>query len=120
MSVITPVPVQRRRGLATGDPDLRRVHGPDRRDDRQRRAARRSAATWTPRRRTSSGSLSGYTLAFAVLLITGGRLGDIFGRRAMFLLGVAGFTAGCRWPPASPATARCCSRPGSCRARSRR
>ena len=33
-----------------------------------------------------------YTLAFAVLLITGGRLGDIVGRRKMFLLGAAGFT----------------------------
>jgi MFS family permease len=33
-----------------------------------------------------------YTLAFAVLLITGARLGDIFGRRRMFLIGSAGFT----------------------------
>src|SRR5262249_37413495 len=32
-----------------------------------------------------------YTLAFAVLLIAGARLGDIFGRRRMFLLGLAGF-----------------------------
>ena len=36
--------------------------------------------------------LSGYTLTFAVLLITGGRLGDNFGRRTMFLVGVGGFT----------------------------
>ena len=36
--------------------------------------------------------LSGYTLTFAVLLITGGRLGDNLGRRTMFVLGVAGFT----------------------------
>ncbi|MEV6526663.1 MFS transporter [Longispora sp. NPDC051575] len=35
---------------------------------------------------------AGYTLAFAVMLITGGRLGDIFGRKRMFLLGAAGFT----------------------------
>ncbi|WP_277752695.1 MFS transporter [Streptomyces sp. L2] len=34
-----------------------------------------------------------YTLPFAVLLITGGRLGDIAGRRRMFVLGVAVFTA---------------------------
>jgi EmrB/QacA subfamily drug resistance transporter len=36
--------------------------------------------------------LAGYQLAFAVTLITGGRLGDIFGRRRLFLLGMTGFT----------------------------
>lgn len=36
--------------------------------------------------------IAGYTLTFAVLLITGGRLGDIFGRKKMFLIGIAGFT----------------------------
>ncbi len=34
----------------------------------------------------------GYVLACAVVLITGGRLGDIYGRRRMFLIGTAGFT----------------------------
>ena len=33
-----------------------------------------------------------YTLAFAVLLIAGARLGDILGRRRLFLVGSAGFT----------------------------
>src|SRR6187551_2160227 len=33
-------------------------------------------------------TINGYTLSFAVLLATGGRLGDIFGRRRMFVLGV--------------------------------
>ncbi len=33
-----------------------------------------------------------YTLAMAVMLLTGGRLGDIFGRRRMLLVGAAGFT----------------------------
>jgi EmrB/QacA subfamily drug resistance transporter len=36
--------------------------------------------------------VAGYTLAFAVGLITGGRLGDVYGRKRLFLLGVAGFT----------------------------
>ena len=46
---------------------------------------RRSASTlqWLP---------AGYTLAFAVFLITGARLGDKFGRRRLFLIGSAGFT----------------------------
>src|SRR3954471_5920332 len=34
----------------------------------------------------------GYALTFAIGLVTGGRLGDIFGRRRLFLVGVAGFT----------------------------
>ena len=40
--------------------------------------------------RSCSGSAAGYTLSFAALLVTGGRLGDVFGRRRMFLIGVAG------------------------------
>lgn len=36
--------------------------------------------------------VAGYTLAFAAILITGGRLGDIHGRKKMFALGMAGFT----------------------------
>jgi len=36
-------------------------------------------------------TINGYTLSFAVLLATGGRLGDIFGRRRMFQIGVVIF-----------------------------
>src|SRR5690349_511916 len=36
--------------------------------------------------------VGGYALTFAVGLVTGGRLGDIFGRRRLFLAGAAGFT----------------------------
>jgi EmrB/QacA subfamily drug resistance transporter len=38
-------------------------------------------------------TMNAYTLTFAVLMVTGGRLGDIFGRRRMFLFGVAVFGA---------------------------
>ncbi|MEV0583297.1 MFS transporter [Nonomuraea sp. NPDC050310] len=36
--------------------------------------------------------VAGYTLAMAVGLITGGRLGDLYGRKRMFIVGAAGFT----------------------------
>lgn len=38
-------------------------------------------------------TVNAYTLAFGVLLVTGGRLGDIFGRRRVFLMGVVLFAA---------------------------
>jgi EmrB/QacA subfamily drug resistance transporter len=37
-------------------------------------------------------ALAGYSLAYALVLITGGRLGDTFGRKRLFLIGVTGFT----------------------------
>lgn len=48
--------------------------------------------------------ISAYAATYAVFLITGGRLGDLFGRRRMFLAGVAGFTiasvlCGIAWSP---------------------
>jgi EmrB/QacA subfamily drug resistance transporter len=36
--------------------------------------------------------VAAYLLTYAISLITGGRLGDIFGRRRMFKIGIAGFT----------------------------
>jgi EmrB/QacA subfamily drug resistance transporter len=39
-------------------------------------------------------TVNAYTLAFAVLLLTGAALGDRFGRRRMFAVGMAVFTAG--------------------------
>jgi EmrB/QacA subfamily drug resistance transporter len=36
--------------------------------------------------------VAAYLLTYALSLITGGRLGDVFGRRRMFKVGVAGFT----------------------------
>ncbi len=38
-------------------------------------------------------TVNAYTLTFAVLMVTGGRLGDIFGRRRLFLFGVVVFGA---------------------------
>jgi EmrB/QacA subfamily drug resistance transporter len=48
--------------------------------------------------------ISAYAATYAVFLVTGGRLGDLLGRRRMFLLGVAGFTiasvlCGIAWSP---------------------
>lgn len=37
--------------------------------------------------------IAGYGLAYAIGLITGGRLGDLYGRKKIFLTGLAGFTA---------------------------
>jgi MFS family permease len=36
--------------------------------------------------------VAGYTVAYAMLLITGARLGTMYGRRRMYLVGVLGFT----------------------------
>lgn len=41
--------------------------------------------------------VAAYVLGYAVLLATGGRLGDLLGRKTMFLIGVAGFVATSAW-----------------------
>jgi EmrB/QacA subfamily drug resistance transporter len=91
MSSTTPTPPTTRRGLAMGilifasfmdllDVTIVQVALPTIREDL---GATPAQLEWM---------VSGYMLAFAVLLITGGRLGDIVGRQRMFLIGVAGFT----------------------------
>ena len=42
----------------------------------------------------SSGSITGYALTFATLLIIGGRLGDMYGHRRIFIIGAALFGVG--------------------------
>jgi EmrB/QacA subfamily drug resistance transporter len=49
-------------------------------------------------------TVNAYTLAFAVLLITGAALGDRFGRKRMFIVGVAVFTAASALAALSPST----------------
>src|SRR6478672_13063137 len=36
--------------------------------------------------------IAGYSLTFALLLITGGRMGDVIGYKKIFMVGVGGFT----------------------------
>jgi EmrB/QacA subfamily drug resistance transporter len=55
--------------------------------------------------------ISGYAVVYAVFLITGGRLGDIFGRKSVFLIGLGGFAlasalCGLAWSPLSLIQAR--------------
>src|ERR1700683_2499369 len=38
--------------------------------------------------------ISGYACGYGVFLITGGRLGDLYGRKRCFLIGMAGFSVG--------------------------
>src|SRR6202165_5163030 len=47
-------------------------------------------------------TVNAYNLAFACLLLTGAALGDRFGRRRMFTLGVGGFTAASALSAVSP------------------
>jgi MFS family permease len=49
--------------------------------------------------------VNGYALTFAVLMLTGGKLADMLGRRLIFIVGLAVFTASSR-PPALPAASR--------------
>ena len=46
--------------------------------------------------------VAAYTLSFAVLLITGARLGDLLGRRRLFVAGIVGFTTASALCAAAP------------------
>ena len=57
--------------------------------------------------------VGGYALTFAICLVVGGRLGDLYGRRRLFLIGIAGFTlasvlCGVAARPASSSPSACC------------
>jgi MFS family permease len=68
------------------------AHGHARCDRREHRAAQAQQDLGF-----SDGSrqwvITGYALAFGSLLLLGGRLGDLLGRRTLFVIGVAGFGA---------------------------
>ncbi len=54
--------------------------------------------------------ISSYASAYGVFLITGGRLGDLYGRKRCFLLGLIGFTIaslGCGLAPSAPLLLLC-------------
>ncbi len=50
--------------------------------------------------------VAAYPLAFAVALVTGSRLGDAFGRKRLFLVGLVGFTRCRRRAGSRPTPAR--------------
>ena len=52
--------------------------------------------------------VAGYSLTFGLMLVPAGRFGDVFGRRRMFLIGLAGFTLvslACGFAPSATALA---------------
>src|SRR5204862_6824934 len=49
-------------------------------------------------------TVNAYTLSFAVQLLTGAALGDRFGRRRMFVIGIAAFTASSAAAALAPST----------------
>jgi hypothetical protein len=63
--------------------------------------------------------VTGYALALGSLLLLGGRLSDLFGRKRLFLIGVGGFAVASAAGGAAGGS-RCCSPRASPRGRSRR
>jgi MFS family permease len=57
---------------------------------------------------------AGYTVSYAMLLITGARLGDLYGRRRMFLAGAGIFTLASLACGVAPGIRTCPSRGAAC------
>ena len=81
---------------------VRALHDHARQHGRERRAAVDPEQSLVCRSPSSSGSSTGYALTFGALMLTGGKLADLFGRRLMFVVGLAIFTRR-RSPAGSPA-----------------
>ena len=63
--------------------------------------------------------VTAYSLAFGSLLLLGGRLSDLMGRKRTFIIGLIGFAAPPPWA-ARPTASGCSSPPARCRERSAR
>ena len=71
----------------------RAADGRARRDDREHRAAVRPGGARASPTSARQWIVTAYALAFGSLLLLGGRLGDLFGRKRVFVIGLAGFAA---------------------------
>ena len=60
--------------------------------------------------------VSGYALTFGGFLLLGGRMGDLLGRRSLFMVGLGLFLADLAARAGSRSRPRCSSSRGSCRA----
>ena len=59
---------------------------------------------------TAQWVINGYALVFGVLIVTGGRLADLLGRRRIFVIGAAIFAVfSSRWPRAESRTCSSCA-----------
>ena len=64
--------------------------------------------------------ITAYALAFGGLLLFGGRIADLWGRKRTFIVGLIGFAARLRARRRRRQRGACCSAPAPCRARSAR
>ena len=64
--------------------------------------------------------ITAYALAFGGLLLFGGRIADLWGRKRTFVIGLIGFAAASALGGAAAERRRCCSAPAPCRASSAR